>query len=157
MVTVSEKDYGKTVFGGIHFQEETERRAFSAFSAPAQNAEDYIRNIKTNKIKNNSYCLDTVSKDLNPLLPVHLNNALKAGLNVFEKRVRGFCKEGLLLAAETRTSCPVRIVRDKYYRNSLSVKNLYPVGEGSGYAGGIVSSAADGIKTAMQFYIDSSL
>lgn len=151
VVTVNEQDYGKTLFDGMKFQIKTEKKGFRNFSAPVQNAEDYIRNRFSKNIPAHSYSLDVYKEDLNNLLPSALNKALKTGLLSFEKRIRDFTRKGLLIGAETRTSCPIRIVRDHENRCSVSAENLYPVGEGSGYAGGIISSAADGLKTAMLF------
>jgi hypothetical protein len=73
------------------------------------------------------------------------------GLRQFEQKMPGFIDEGLLIGIETKTSSPVRIVRNLKNFNVPGVKGLIPVGEGSGYAGGIVSSAVDGIQAAMQF------
>lgn len=71
---------------------------------------------------------------------------LKTGLNSFEKRITGFTGKGILLAPETRTSSPVRILRNKETFESSTVSNLYPIGEYSSYAGGIMNSVAGGYK-----------
>jgi uncharacterized FAD-dependent dehydrogenase len=82
------------------------------------------------------------------LLPGWIVDELKAGLVYFNKRMKGFVTDdGVLIGAETRTSSPVRITRGDNYQ-SISAKGVYPVGEGAGYAGGIVSSAVDGIRCA---------
>jgi hypothetical protein len=86
--------------------------------------------------------------DLRECLPIYVISAIKETLPVFEKRIRGFTlADAVLTGIETRTSSPVRILRGKDYQ-SISIKGLYPAGEGSGYAGGILSSAMDGIKAA---------
>ena len=83
--------------------------------------------------------------DINNILPEYINVALKEGINYFNTKIPGF-NEGVIIAPETRTSSPVRIIRG----NSLesNIKGIYPCGEGSGYAGGITTSAMDGIKVA---------
>ena len=83
------------------------------------------------------------------LLPSWLCRALAGALPVFDEKLPGFAgPEAVLLGPETRASSPVRIDRDRQTRASVSAHNLYPIGEGAGYAGGIVSSAADGIRVA---------
>jgi len=74
---------------------------------------------------------------------------MHTGLEVFERRMRGLCsEEALLVGVESRTSAPVRIVRDSESRQSLTAAGLYPIGEGAGYGGGITSAAADGVNAA---------
>ncbi len=153
VVTVSERDFGTGLFDGVKLQEQIERKSFRNYSAPIQNASDYIINKVSKRTFETSYSLGTTSEDLNSLFPNQLNHALKEGLLHFEKRVPNFCQRGLLIAPETRTSSPIRIVRDQNFRYSITANNLFPVGEGSGYAGGIISSASDGLKTAMLFYL----
>ena len=83
---------------------------------------------------------------LNTLMPKRICDMLKSGINKVDKKLSGFClSDALLTAPETRSSSPVRINRNEKLM-SLSVKGLYPCGEGAGYAGGIVSAAVDGIK-----------
>jgi len=78
-------------------------------------------------------------------MPENISTSLEAALYEFEKKMPGFIKNGLLIAPETRTSSPLRIVR-KESGQSISVAGIYPVGEGAGYAGGILTSAADGAR-----------
>ena len=86
--------------------------------------------------------------DLRESLPAFVVSAIQEALPEFEKRIRGFAQvDAVLTGIETRTSSPVRIMRGKDYQ-SISIQGLYPAGEGSGYAGGILSSAMDGIKAA---------
>jgi uncharacterized FAD-dependent dehydrogenase len=83
-------------------------------------------------------------------LPEKLITALRANLPEFDKRIKGFISDTAILhAIEARAASPVRVVRDKVSRESTSVAGLYPVGEGAGYAGGIVSAACDGIHSAL--------
>jgi len=82
-------------------------------------------------------------------LPEFISDRLRQGFKDFDKKMRGFVTdEAQILATETRTSSPVRIVRDEEHLNCVNVSNLFPCGEGAGYAGGIVSSAMDGEKAA---------
>ena len=84
--------------------------------------------------------------DMHAILPACVSEALKEAFTAWEKKYPLYVSEhGIILGAETRTSCPVRIIRGENYE-SVSAKNLYPIGEGSGYAGGITSSAIDAIK-----------
>lgn len=86
--------------------------------------------------------------NLNEIYPAKINSAIKEALEVFDKRLTGFKNpDAILTGVETRTSSPVRIVRENY---STKYKNLRPIGEGAGYAGGIVSSALDGLKCAIE-------
>ena len=89
--------------------------------------------------------------DLNCLMPEFVTGPLKKGLTEFDRKLPGFIDEGLLIGVETRTSSPVRILRNSANFHADGIHGLIPVGEGSGYAGGIVSSAVDGIKAAMCF------
>jgi uncharacterized FAD-dependent dehydrogenase len=86
---------------------------------------------------------------LDELLPPFVVEAMARGLEVFERRMRGLvCDEALLVGVETRTSAPVQLLRDPVSRESTSLAGLYPIGEGAGHAGGITSSAADGVAAA---------
>ncbi len=83
------------------------------------------------------------------MIPQEVARALGQGLRLLEARLPGFAgQEAVVVAPETRASAPVRIVRHPQTRQAVQTENLYPVGEGAGYAGGIVSSAIDGLKTA---------
>jgi len=96
-----------------------------------------------------SYTPGIASVNLNEVLPEHISKRLKEGFRVFDQRMKGFiCNDALLIAPETRTSTPVRILRDAKTFESPCIKGLFPAGEGSGYAGGIVSSAMDGENSA---------
>ena len=86
--------------------------------------------------------------DLHDILPNFVCQGLEQGLLAFDKRLKGFCKEdSVLTGIESRSSSPVRILRGEDL-TSIDIKNLYPAGEGAGYAGGITSSAVDGVKVA---------
>ena len=133
---------------GIQLQEAIEKKAFalggeSGF-APAQMAHDFILNKTSTQLTPSSYRPGITSVNLNELFPKNISNALREGLQLMEKKIPGFSKHALLVAPETRTSSPVRIPRDAQTLQHLEVKNMFPCGEGAGYAGGIVSAAIDG-------------
>ncbi len=114
-------------------------------AAPAQRLVDFLDGKKSASLPESSYTPGLVSSNLNEWLPSHINERLKKGFRIINKDMKGFiCDDALLIASETRTSTPVRIVRNKESFECSSVKGLYPAGEGSGYSGGIVSSAMDG-------------
>lgn len=159
VVTVRPDDFsGASVLKGIEFQGQLEKNAFimggKNYFAPVQHATDFVKGKKeqlTGKGFACSYRPGTIHSDLRNLLPEFITEPLRRGLRQFEQKMPGFIDEGLLIGIETKTSSPVRIVRNLKNFNVPGVKGLIPVGEGSGYAGGIVSSAVDGIQAAMQF------
>ena len=135
---------------GFSFQEEIERKAFVAggggWKAPAQNLEDFLTDRVSVKLNPNSYQMGTVSADMTAIFPGFICEALSMAFSEWKKGYPAFVSDAaILLSSETRTSSPVRIKRDACYA-SVNVKNLYPIGEGSGYSGGITSSAIDAIK-----------
>ncbi len=156
VVTVNRIDFGNEILAGMKFQRMIESKCFQSdhpYFAPVQKPVDFLQNSITKQLSKTSYEPGTVSQDLNNILPADITTSLKAGLKSFQKRTPGFCEKGILLAPETRTSSPVRILRNKETFESNKISNLYPIGEGSGYAGGIMSSAADGLKTGCLFKI----
>jgi len=137
---------------GVAFQRELEQASFrmagSAYKAPAMRLTDFVNNKPSGNLANCRFKPGVVSTDLRGLLPAWVSAPLAEGIQGFERRLRGYItEEANLLASETRTSSPVRISRDASMQ-SVSLRGLYPVGEGAGYAGGIVSAAVDGIKAA---------
>ena len=155
VVTVSQNDFGNNALDGIKFQRVLEKKAFSKsfpYFSPFQTATDFIKQISASKIYKTSYKPGSYPSDFNNIFPKEISNSLKSALIKFNKKISGFLQNGILLGVETRTSSPVRILRDKETFHSLNISNLYPIGEGSGYAGGIVSSAADGYKLSQTFY-----
>lgn len=152
VVTVDERDYGGEVLGGVVFQERLEEKAYvsggGGFVTVAQRASDFLNRRASTSLPEVSYRPGVVADNLWHILPQNLCELIKRGLSSFDRKIKGFASsEGVLFAVETRTSSPVRIVRDENCQ-SISHKRLYPCGEGAGYAGGIVSSALDGIKVA---------
>jgi hypothetical protein len=152
VVTVAREDLGAdSAFAGVEFQRDLERAAFAVagdYSAPAQKAADFLEGRSGGWLPASSDPLGLVSADLRKILPGFLVSALEGCLPYFAGRMRHFVSQGVLIAPESRASSPVRITRDADTRESVSTHGLYPVGEGSGYAGGIMTSAIDGLKSA---------
>jgi len=124
------------------------------YSAPAISISDFLNQRVSESNLESSFPLGTWSAPLWEFLPKPIVNSMQAGLSDFIRKLRGF-EKGNLLGLESKTSSPVQAIRDK---NGLSESfdNLYLIGEGSGYAGGIISSAADGIKSAMSYILKHS-
>ena len=137
---------------GFKFQDVWEQKAFAlgggGFRAPAQKVTDYLDARPSSIELETSYELGTTPANLRDCLPEEVANAIAQSLASFGRRLRGFDGPlGVLVGVESRTSCPVRILRDDDCR-ALGIDGLYPIGEGAGYAGGIVSAAVDGIRAA---------
>lgn len=152
VVAVGERDFpGTHSFAGIEFQRALEQKAFIAgrgtYYAPAQNLLDFVSEKGFHAV-HSTYRPGVVPVDLAELLPMGVALALRAGVKHFERKMKGFLTaEASLTGIETRTSSPVRIIRDDDYQ-SVSLSGLFPTGEGAGYAGGIMSAAVDGIRVA---------
>lgn len=149
VAAVTTADFGSNdPLAGVEFQRAMEAKAFvKGWQAPAQNLLDFLKGAKSSTIIPNSYKMGTVPVDLNTILPGFISSKLAGAFKQWAGRFPLFVSDkAVLLAPETRTSSPVRILREAD-RRSISFANLYPVGEGSGYAGGITSSAVDAIKT----------
>jgi uncharacterized FAD-dependent dehydrogenase len=154
VVSVGPDDYGSMhPLAGIDFQKKWEKAAFESggrkYYAPVQTLGDFI-NKKVGKLGEiqPTYTPGVVPYDLNQCLPKFVCETMVKAVGEFDKKVRGFAyKNALLTGVETRTSAPVRILRDEGYQ-AIGVKGLYPAGEGAGYAGGIMSAAVDGVKIA---------
>ncbi len=151
VVTCHTDDYKSTdPLAGVEFQKEIERRAFNAgggkWAAPAQNLMDFLSGRISVRLNKNSFKMGSVPADMNELFPTFVCEALVMAFSKWKEGYPLFVSDNaILLGAETRTSCPVRIKRNDKYE-SVNIKNLYPIGEGSGYAGGITSSATDAIR-----------
>lgn len=153
----------QTALGGIAFQRELERKAYlaggSSYSAPVQLVGDFLRGKESSKFGEvlPSYGAGTSFSDLNAVLPKFITDSLKFALTDMDKKLRGFAREdSVLTAVESRTSSPLRIERGENLQ-SVNVENLYPCGEGAGYAGGITSSASDGLRVAEAIFKRFSL
>ena len=151
VVTCKTEDYGSAdPLAGVEFQKDIERKAFHAgggkWEVPAQNLPDFLCRKFSGSLNKNSCATGTVAADLHEMFPAFVNNALVAAFTTWEKAYPLFVsRHAILIGAETRTSAPLRITRSEKFE-SVNVKNLYPIGEGSGYTGGITSSAADAIR-----------
>ncbi len=155
IVTVNERDYGNhSPLAGVEYQERLEEAAYQLgggkFFAPAQRVGDFLKKEPTQEFKalKPSYRPGITGADLNKVFSKEIGTAIAAAIKSFGFKLRGFdWPEAILTGVETRTSAPVRIDRDES-RQTIGYKGVYPVGEGAGYAGGIISSALDGWKTA---------
>lgn len=141
------------VLSVLQFQEELERLCWinggRKQTAPAQRMGDFINRRNSAKLPESSYTPGVVSSPLHFWMPEFVASRLQQGFNVFGSQSRGFLtNEALLIGVETRTSAPIRILRDKDTFCHIRLQGLYPCGEGAGYAGGIVSAAIDGERCA---------
>jgi uncharacterized protein len=141
---------GAGVLAGLALQRAVEERAYrDGFVAPAQRLVDFLAGRATASPGRSSYRPGIAGADLAALLPPFVAEALRRALPVFERTMRGFVSaEAQLVGVETRTSAPLRLVRDERTLESPTHAGLYPCGEGAGYAGGIVSAAIDGLRVA---------
>ena len=157
LVQVTTDDIGKGIYDGMNFQEELERKAFEMggknYYAPIQRAIDFVNHKPTTHLGNikPTYRLGTTYCDLHELFPEFINQALEEGLVAFNHKMIGFLDDNAIMSGvESRSTAPIRILRNEDCV-SINVKNLYPMGEGAGYAGGIVSAAIDGIRCATEW------
>ena len=154
VTAIGPKEFGPGLFSGMQLQQKIERAAFSPdhpYAAPIQKAGDFMKHTAGNVPKGATYRPKVYARDIHEILPTTVNSALEQGLSYFDKRIPGFISQGHIIAPETRTSSPVRILRNRETFHSLTATNLIPIGEGAGYAGGIISSAADGYKIGSSF------
>jgi uncharacterized FAD-dependent dehydrogenase len=140
---------------GLRFQQELERLAFEHGGepslAPAQRMRDFVEGKVSKTLPACSYLPGMVSSRLDQWLPEHIGKRLQQGFRDFDRKYRGFLtNEAVILGVESRSSSAVRIPRDPDTLQSISTPHLYPCGEGAGYAGGITSSALDGINAALK-------
>lgn len=151
VVSVGPADFGPGVLAGVEFQRRLERAAYaSGYGAPVQSVGDFLAGKVSKRFGQiePSYRPHTYFKDLGECLPEYMMAAIKDGITQFGKQLKGFdMPEAVLTGVETRTSSPVRILRGSGYE-AEGIEGLYPAGEGAGYAGGIVSAAADGLRCA---------
>ncbi|MBO4370195.1 MAG: FAD-binding protein, partial [Paludibacteraceae bacterium] len=141
------------VFGMMRFQEDMERDAYinggRSQTAPAQRMTDFVQGRLSMDLPESSYTPGLLSSPLHFLLPQGVGDRLADGFRTFGRWTNAFLtREACLIGVETRTSSPIRIVRDADSLQALDIAGLYPCGEGAGYAGGIVSAAIDGERCA---------
>jgi len=137
----------------MYFQQMVETNAYEAgggsFVAPAQRMTDFCSNTISSSLPVCSYLPGVHSTSLQQVLPSFIQQRLQQGFTAFGKKMRGYyTNEAIVVATESRTSSPVRIPRENDTLQHTQIKNLYPCGEGAGYAGGIVSAAIDGERVA---------
>ena len=154
LVNITPNDLpGEDVLAGVEFQRKLESDAFTlgggGYTAPAQLVGDFLAHRASEK----AGCVTPTYRpavrfcDLRECLPAFVCDAIEEALPIFERRIRGFAaSDAVMTAVESRSSSPVRILRNEEYQSTL--QGLYPCGEGAGYAGGIMSAAADGIRCA---------
>ena len=138
---------------GMFFQQQTEQNAYAAgggqFVAPAQRMGDFVNGKTSASLPGCSYLPGTRSVNLQEVLPGFIFKSLQQGFTAFGQKMRGYLtNEAIVVATESRTSSPVRVPRHQDLLHHPQVANLYPAGEGAGYAGGIVSAAMDGEHVA---------
>ncbi len=156
-VSVNTSDYGNTVDGAIDFQHNIEKNAFEAAggdgTAPIQCLSDFLDDSLKNEpsVVVPTYTGKTAIRRADSVFPGFITDNLRKGISMFERDIEGFtAPHAVLTFPETRTSSPVKIPRDERY-TAIGFKNLYPCGEGAGYAGGITSAAVDGLRVALAF------
>lgn len=155
LVNVTPSDFkGQNVLAGVEFQKTLEENAFilggSNYFAPVQRFEDFDKNVKSEFIGNivPSYKPGYTLSNLNSILPEFVSSTLKNGIKYFDTKLSGFANpDSILTGVETRSSSPVRILRNEDFVSNVG--GIYPCGEGAGYAGGIMTAAVDGIKCAI--------
>ncbi|HWR40812.1 MAG TPA: NAD(P)/FAD-dependent oxidoreductase [Patescibacteria group bacterium] len=155
VVGVQPSDWGGSDLGGVEFQRRWERLAFTLgggdYTAPVQTVGDFLtgRSGGVSSLLSGSYRPEVKSADLHQTLPDYVTASLARALPDFGRRIRGFDHPGALMTGvETRTSSPVRLLRGNDFQ-SVSHEGIYPLGEGAGYAGGIMSAALDGLNGAL--------
>lgn len=144
---------GRDVLAGVHLQQIHEQRAFEMgrrdYLCPIQRVGDFLDDRDTADVPDNSYPRGAVPGRIAELVPPLIVEALRHGLPLLDHQWRGrFVPEATLVGPEARGSAPVRILRDDATRETPGLQGVYPVGEGAGYAGGIVSAAVDGLRSA---------
>lgn len=158
VVEVNDKDWQqfklKGALAGLSLQQEIEQKAFQktgSLVAPAQRMEDFLQGKLSTNLPRTSYQPGLKSENLDLLLPEFITQSLREALKIFGKKMYGYrTNEAVLVGVESRTSSPIRIPRDKEGLFHPQITNLFPCGEGAGYAGGIVSAAIDGMACAMK-------
>lgn len=161
LVTVGPDDFGSGhPLAGVEFQRKWERAAFELggdnFSAPVQLLGDFLQGRASSGVGTVSptYPLGVTYSNLDECLPDYVIQAMREAVPIFDKRLRGFATyDAVMTGVETRSSSPVRIVRDEALQSNI--RGLYPCGEGAGYAGGIMSAAVDGMRcaeAALEYY-----
>jgi uncharacterized protein len=154
VVTIPAESFGAAdVLAGVRLQQIFEQKAYELsrdeYCCPIQRADDFLARRRTTALPLSSYSRGLVLAEVATLVPPIIAQALHHGLPILDHRWRGrFLADATLVGPEARGSSPVRIVRDGQTRDTPGIEGIYPVGEGAGYAGGIVSAAVDGLRSA---------
>lgn len=162
VVSVDPTDFGTHPLDGIRFQEQLERTAFLAggsnYQAPAVTVGDFLNRQARLRLDTvlPSYSLGVQAADFDAILPSYVTDMMRKGLQVFHRKLPGYAAaDAVLTGVETRTSSPVRIVRQENF-TADGLAGIYPCGEGAGYAGGIMSAAVDGLRIAEEILASAS-
>ncbi len=141
-----------SLFGGLDLQRKIETDAYNvggkAYAAPAQTIKSFLAHREDKSLPKSTYPCGLVQSNLWDWMDKTICQSLAEGFQNFDRKIPGFINEGLIVAPETRTSSPLRITRNNETLESVNTKGLFVLGEGAGYAGGIVTSAADGVRLA---------
>ncbi|MCP4906888.1 MAG: NAD(P)-binding protein [bacterium] len=153
VVSVGPGVFGDGVFAGVEFQEGLETAFFEAgggdYTVPAQRVKDFLKGRASSSFGRSSYKMGLAEVRIDELLPARMTASLRGALRRFDKQIPGYAgEEGLLVGVESRSSGPLRIPRDRETRLAPGFANLWPVGEGAGFSGGIMSAAIDGARSA---------
>uniref|UniRef100_UPI00338DF24B NAD(P)/FAD-dependent oxidoreductase n=1 Tax=uncultured Mitsuokella sp. TaxID=453120 RepID=UPI00338DF24B len=158
LVQVAPADFGQEVLAGMALQQELEGLAFELggrnYFAPVQTVGDFLagRSGSTDFLTKPTYAPGVRAADLHRCLPDFITKTLTGALPYFDRNIPGFADAGAVMTGvETRSSAPCRIRRDRETFVAEATPGLYPMGEGAGYAGGIMSAAVDGMKAALAF------
>ena len=161
VVEVKEKDLAPFqkhgVLAGLYYQMSIEKMACEAGKnlqiAPAQRMADFVNNKISPKLNSTSYQPGIISTPLHKILPEAISHSLQEGFKSFDKKMKGYLtNEANILGVESRTSSPVSIPRNSETLQHIQISNLYPCGEGAGFAGGIISAAIDGERCALKIH-----
>ena len=147
--------YGE--LAGLKFQEDFENMSYNAVEsgqqAPAQKLSDFVHNISSSTLPKCSYLPGVIASPLHKWMPTIISKSLQEGFKGFNKKMPGFItNDALIVGVESRSSSPIRIPRNPITFEHINIEGLFPAGEGSGYAGGITSSAMDGENCANSIY-----
>lgn len=159
VTTIGERETGPGAFAGFEYREKLESRFFETgggdWTAPAQRVDDFLAGRESTALPATSYKLGTHPARLDRLLPDVIDGALRHALADFGRKIPGYAgPDGVLVGVESRSSGCVRIPRDEETRRAFDFVNLFPVGEGAGYAGGIMSACIDGARSAQSLLRD---
>ena len=150
------KDLGDGIFAGYDYREKLERIAFEMgggdFTAPAMTVGEYLGKDKCGQKVTPTYPRGVRFTDISKLFSKEINDSFREALCEFAKKIKGFDSDGAVITAiESRTSSPVRLVRNDDRQSNIN--GIYPLGEGAGYAGGIISAAIDGVRSAEEYIL----